>query len=72
MTAASAAAAVTANQFVTFGFKSTTNGFRLDTDAILPYINYRSGTQAADQVQWSYKINTGTYTRLWRNSAGGR
>ena len=63
MTATSAAAAVTANQYVTFGFKSTTSGFTLDTSLILPYINYRSGS-GSDQVQWAYKINNGSYTDL--------
>ena len=61
MTATSAAAAVTANQFVTFGFKSTTNSLKLDTNSILPYINYRSNA-GADQVQWAYSINGGAYT----------
>ncbi len=61
MTNTSAAAAAAANQYVTFGFKSTTSGFILDTDSILPYINYRS-TQGADQVQWAYKINSESYT----------
>ncbi|NDC43182.1 MAG: hypothetical protein EBZ77_16805, partial [Chitinophagia bacterium] len=63
MTATSATAAVTANQYVTFGFKSTTSGFTLDTSLILPYINYRS-TAGSDQVQWAYKINNGSYTDL--------
>ena len=61
MTNTSAAAAAAANQYVTFGFKSTTSGFILDTDSILPYINYRSNT-GADQVQWAYKINSESYT----------
>jgi autotransporter-associated beta strand protein len=63
MTATSATAAVTANQYVTFGFKSTTSGFTLDTSLILPYINYRS-TAGSDQVQWAFKINNGSYTDL--------
>jgi len=63
MTATSATAAVTANQYVTFGFKSTTSGFTLDTSLILPYINYRSSA-GSDQVQWAYKINNGSYTDL--------
>ncbi len=60
-TATTATGAITANQYVIFGFKSTTSGFKLDTDSILPYINYRSST-GADQVQWAYKINNGSYT----------
>ena len=62
MTNTSATAAVAANQYVTFGFKSTTNGFKLDTDSILPYINYRSGTSGPDQTQWAFSVNGGAYT----------
>ena len=62
MTSSTATAAVAANQYVTFGFKSTTNGFKLDTDSILPFINYRSGTSGPDQTQWAFSVNGGAYT----------
>ncbi len=60
--ATTAAAAISAGQFVTFGLTvSSSNSVKLTTDALLPYINYRSST-GADQVQWSYSINDGSYT----------